>query len=146
MKMEKYYSINDLSLMSGLTTRTLRNYLKMGLLKGSKDDEGMWRFTAEEVDAFFQEPYVKDSVRIKYTSAVYDFLSNPSKKENRTCIVLDIPCSPLDSNKISQFFCKQMEEVEDVNFNFHYDKGTSRVILTGREDQVAKIMKNYYNK
>ena len=144
--MEKYYSINDLSLMSGLTTRTLRNYLTMGLLKGNKGDDGAWRFTVEEVDAFFKEPFVKDSVRTKYTSLVYDFLANPSKKENRTCVILDIPLSLIDSNKISAFFCKEMEDVQDVNFNFHYDKGSCRVILSGKEDQVAKLLMKYYNR
>ena len=32
--MEGTYNINDLALMTGFTTRTLRTYLKEGLLKG----------------------------------------------------------------------------------------------------------------
>ena len=55
--MEKSYSINDLALMSGFTTRTLRSYLEKGLLKGEKKD-GAWSFSPEEVDRFFSDPSI----------------------------------------------------------------------------------------
>jgi len=53
--MDKYYTLNDLALMTGLTTRTLRNYLKMGILKGERID-GIWNFTEEEIAEFFDNP------------------------------------------------------------------------------------------
>lgn len=34
--MEKYFGINEVSAMTGLTTRTLRNYIKSGALIGEK--------------------------------------------------------------------------------------------------------------
>lgn len=40
------YTIKDLSMISGLTDRTLRTYLKMGVLVGEKAD-GSWRFSEE---------------------------------------------------------------------------------------------------
>lgn len=46
--MEKYYTLNEVAMMTGLTTRTLRNYLKMNVLKGEKLD-GIWNFTEEEI-------------------------------------------------------------------------------------------------
>ena len=30
--MEKYYTLNEVAMMTGLTTRTLRNYLKMNVV------------------------------------------------------------------------------------------------------------------
>jgi len=33
---ERHYSIAELALMTRLSTKTIRNYLKMGLLKGEK--------------------------------------------------------------------------------------------------------------
>ena len=36
--MERKYTLNDLALMTGLTTRTLRNYLVQGFLHGEKRD------------------------------------------------------------------------------------------------------------
>ena len=35
--MEKY-NLNDLAMMTGFTTRTLRNYLNQGLLEGEKEN------------------------------------------------------------------------------------------------------------
>ena len=141
--MEKTYTLNDLSLMTGFTTRTLRNYLNQGLLHGDKEN-GTWRFTPEDLDAFFKEPFVKESLRIKRSSVVFDFLADRSKKTKRTCIILDIPASLIEGSSISAFFCKQMENVTDTIFTFDSDKGVCRVIISGAEDQVAKIMKAYY--
>ena len=36
-----FYSINDIALMSGLSSRTIRNYISSGILKGDKVD-GCW--------------------------------------------------------------------------------------------------------
>lgn len=41
------YSIEEVSMMSGLTTRTIRNYLKEGLVQAAKED-GKWVFTVDE--------------------------------------------------------------------------------------------------
>ena len=41
------YTINDIAMMTGLTTRTIRNYIKLGILNGEKED-GVWRFSAED--------------------------------------------------------------------------------------------------
>ncbi len=43
--MEKeFYTINELALISGFTTRSLRNFISMGHLNGEKID-GIWQFT-----------------------------------------------------------------------------------------------------
>lgn len=33
-----YYSITDIAIMTGLSTRTIRTYIKNGLLSGAKKD------------------------------------------------------------------------------------------------------------
>ena len=96
--MEKY-NLNDLAMMTGFTTRTLRNYLNQGLLEGEKEN-GVWQFTPEQLDRFFSEPFVKEGLRIKRSSAVFDY---------------------------------------------GWDKGLARVILTGAADSVAEILKAYYS-
>lgn len=42
--MNEFYTINDIATMTGLTTRTVRNYMKLGLLEGEKVD-GVWQIT-----------------------------------------------------------------------------------------------------
>ena len=141
--MGEKYDLNDVAMMTGFTTRTLRNYLTQGLLKGEKEN-GAWRFTAADLDAFFSEPFVKEGLRIKRSGAVFDFLADRKKPAARTCVILDIPASLKKSNAISSFFCARMNEAEDVSFTFDTDKGVCRVILSGEAEQVAKIMQAYF--
>ena len=83
-----WYTMNDIARMTGLTTRTLRSYLRMGLLTGEKVD-GVWRFTEEELGAFMDNPGVQQGLHTKRNSLVNDFLLMDTKKENHTCVILD---------------------------------------------------------
>lgn len=141
--MDKTYDLNDVAMMTGFTTRTLRNYLSQGLLKGEKVN-GAWQFTAGDLDAFFSEPFVKEGLRIKRSGVVFDFLAERKKPAARTCVILDIPASLKKGNAISSFFCARMNEAEDVSFTFDTDKGVCRVILSGEAAQIAKIMQAYF--
>ena len=141
--MDGKYNLNDLALMTGFTTRTLRNYLNQGLLKGEKTN-GVWQFSAEELDRFFKEPFVKEGLRIKRTGIVFDFMADRLKKGPRSCVILDIPVSVKKGNEISAFFCSRMNETTDANFAYGWDNGFCRVILSGAADSVAEIMKAYY--
>ena len=70
---ENYYLINHLVLITGLTDRTIRNYISNGILHGEKIN-GLWHFTSEEVESFIAHPAVRPSILAKHNSAVYDFL------------------------------------------------------------------------
>jgi len=140
--MEEKYSLNDLALMTGFTTRTLRNYLNQGLLNGEKHN-GMWRFTAAEIDRFLREPFVKEGLRIKHNSTIFDFVANRNKTQERSCVILDIPASVKKGEKISEFFCNKMEDVKDVIFRYDWNNGICRIILSGAAGPVAEIMKVY---
>ena len=140
--MDKTYNLNEIAMMTGFTPRTLRNYLNQGLLKGEKIN-GAWQFTTEEIDRFFAEPFVKEGLRIKHSGIVFDFLADSSKHTKRSCVILDIPATQNESKASSAFFCKQMEAVSDAIFTFDWNNGRSRVIISGAEDAVAKIMEAY---
>lgn len=137
------YNLNDLALMTGFTTRTLRNYLNQGILRGEKEN-GMWQFAAKELDRFFQEPFVKEGLRIKRSSVVFDFMADRNKKQARSCMILDIPASVKKGNDISAFFCDKINDAADVVYHYGWDNGVCRVILSGAADSVAEIMKAYY--
>lgn len=138
------YNLNDLAMMTGLTTRTLRNYIKLGTLSGEKID-GSWRFTDEAVDAFFADGGVKQSLRAHRHAAVYDFLADTSKKTNRACVILDFAVPDEEGEEISAFFCDKVNrDGADITFSYSRDRGLSRVILSGGEEQVADIVKAYY--
>lgn len=58
---EKTYSLHDLAEFTGLTERTLRNYLNQGLLHGEKPD-GAWRFTALQFSELLENPSIRPSL------------------------------------------------------------------------------------
>nr|MCR4741527.1 helix-turn-helix domain-containing protein [Treponema sp.] len=87
--MEKeFYTINELALISGFTTRSLRNFISMGHLNGEKID-GIWQFTSQEIEAFLSNPNVAPGIKSKANALVYDFLADNEKKSNQICSILD---------------------------------------------------------
>ena len=140
--MERTYNLNELAMITGFTTRTLRTYISRGLLAGDKAD-GVWRFSAEDIERFLSEPFVREGLRIKRNAVVFDFLANTVKKAGRACVILDLPISVPEGQRVSAFFCEQMCKAEDATFFCGMDHGVFRVILSGAEDQVRAIMKAY---
>ncbi len=140
------YNLNDMAMITGLTTRTLRNYLKINLLNGEKVD-GNWSFTDEDLDEFLSKPAVKQAVSAKRNAVVYDFLSNPFKNGNRICTIMDLPVSEEEAMEISAFFCGLISKNgKDIDFRFNMERGFARFILSGSEDMVTELMKAYYEK
>ena len=98
----EYYTIGHICLFTGMTDRTVRNYISMGLLKGEKIN-GVWHFTSEQVDAFLRHPTVRPSLMAKRNGYVYDFMMNPSKAGQRACMILDFPGE--EEKGISEYVC-----------------------------------------
>ncbi|MDE6128623.1 MAG: helix-turn-helix domain-containing protein [Lachnospiraceae bacterium] len=53
----RYYTMNEAAMMTGFTTRTLRNYISAEILDGEKM-EGVWKFSAEDFINFISNPNV----------------------------------------------------------------------------------------
>jgi len=144
--MNEFYTINEIATMTGLTTRTVRNYIKMGLLQGEKID-GVWQFSTEAVSDFMADKNVQPSIQAKKNGVVFDFLADNYKKVNEICTILDFPVSQEEAMEISEFFCRETcrENVGNMKFSFSYNNGIARVILKGTEDFVTEVMKKYYS-
>lgn len=137
------YTINDLATMTGLSTRTIRNYIKLGLLDGEKAD-GVWQFSEEQFSAFISNPNVKPTLEAKDRGIVFDFLANNKKSVNSLCVVLDLNADLKEADSVSRFFCGAANQMENIRFSFHYENGNARVILTGPEDCIQSILVSYY--
>ena len=90
--MEKLYTVEVIANMLSLTTRTIRNYLKDGILKGRKIG-GQWRFTEDDLKNFMDNPtFAQDSID-KHRQDVLDFVDGvytDSEGAFQTCTVIDI--------------------------------------------------------
>ena len=140
----KYYTINQVATMTGLTTRTLRNYINSGVLNGEKI-EGVWQFSEEDLSAMVSNPMVKPSIQAKHKGVVFDFLAEEKKRVNEICMILDLHVSHEEAEEVSEFFCSEINRIGDnVVFKYEYDNGNARVILSGPEDSVAQIMREDY--
>lgn len=141
------YTINELAMMTGLTTRTLRNYIKLDILKGEKVD-GVWRFTPEDISAFVSHPTVKPSIQEKNKAIVLDFMADDHKKENEICTVLDLYVDEAEADEISEFFCNKINSCDCAKIRFSYERNGrhTRVILSGYEDVVMEMLNAYYDK
>ena len=140
------YQLNELAMITGLTTRTLRNHIRQGLLKGEKID-GVWSFTEEELDEYMADEGVRKAIASKQHGIVYDFLADAYKKTSRVCTIMDFPVSDAEALEIAKFFCEKVSrEGSGVEFRYIQERHFARFILAGSEEQIADFMKDYYGR
>ncbi len=140
--MNETYTLSDLVHFTGLSDRTLRNYLASGLLVGEKVD-GAWRFTQEQAHAMIIHPSVRPAILAKNNAILYDFLLDEHKKEPACCLILDLPGS--DDPSIIDYFCQAINggSFDHLQFSFDSVGAVPRVILKGRADQVLALASGY---
>ncbi len=138
-----YYTIGHIVQFTGLTDRTIRNYISLGLLEGEKIN-GLWHFSPEQAEAFVRNPAVRPSILAKQNGKVFDFLLDTKKPEPRACIILDLPGE--DPKTVSEYFCYSISNGPYRNFQFSFDavNSTPRVILSGSTEDVLKLVNGYY--
>lgn len=138
-----YYLIKHLTLITGLTDRTIRNYLTMGLLQGEKIN-GLWHFTAEQVEEFLHHPAVRPSIQAKQNALIYDFLAESKKTAAEICMILDLPNA--HKKEVAEFFCYRINQGNFHHIHFTFDGvGTmARIILKGDPAEVMDLVQAYY--
>ena len=142
--MQEMYTINHVALMSGLSSRTIRNYMKMGFMEGEMLN-GVWHFSAEEVGRLFANPNVAPAIRAKKNALIFDFLADDYKQRDEMCTVIDERATLEEANAISAFFCDAINRDWSgvIRFGFSFNEGRVRVILTGPRDAVLQLLQSY---
>ena len=141
----KYYVINHLVMFTGLSDRTIRNYIASGILQGEKIN-GLWHFTPEQVEEFVRHPAVRPSILAKNNGLVYDFLLDTKKTGQEMCVILNTPCA--DKKTVAEYFCYSINSGGYHNIQFSFDgvMETSRVILKGDAAEVLRLVNEYNSK
>ena len=137
-----YFLLNHLVLFTGLTDRTIRNYISSGILQGEKIN-GIWHFTPEQVECFLCHPAVRPSILAKQNSAVYDFLADNKKTDFEVCMILDIPNK--SKKAIAEYFCYHIsnDDYQNINFSFDGMSKVPRVILSGNATEVLRLVNGF---
>ncbi len=140
-----YYTIHHVALITGLTDRTLRSYISLGILKGEKIN-GLWHFTPEEVEAFLLHPKVRPSIQAKKNGIVYDFLAETKRRNDECCIILDLPGA--NSKETAEFFCYSINSGNYKNLRFSFDSANQipRLILKGNIPDMLSLTNAYFTK
>ncbi|MDR7856633.1 helix-turn-helix domain-containing protein [Tissierella sp.] len=145
MEFEKLYTVEDIAKMTGLTSRTIRNYLKDGKLKGKKIGV-QWRFTEENISELFNDKDFSNSVDEAKNQIVIDFIKNKEAKDINICSIIDYPCESYD--KIEDLSKKLLEVVNlrkktghiTYSFQFQEEYKKARFIITGEVEGVQEIL------
>ena len=90
--MEKLFTVEDIAKMTSMTTRTIRNYLKDGILEGRKIG-GQWRFTEENIKKFMDSGSVTKDFAVKIKQDVLDFIDGVNTDytgEIQVCAIIDL--------------------------------------------------------
>ena len=139
---EKYYLINHLVMITGLTDRTIRSYIASGILQGEKIN-GLWHFTPEQTESFIAHPAVRPSIQAKQHAAIYDFLLDDAKAGREACVILDFPGE--DEKKLAEYFCYKINSGSfgKIRISFSGMGKSPRVILTGDTAGVMRLVNGY---
>ena len=133
---DKLYTVEDIAKMTMLTTRTIRNYLKEGLLKGKRVG-GQWRFTKEDIDELFENSQVEQEMRMTRRQEVMDFIDGVNTDMAgaiQICSVADYYCSDADkAAEVSRQFQQLMQSREEpfsAKYFYEYLEGQGKARYT----------------
>lgn len=138
--MEQMYSIENVAAMTGLSTRTIRNYIAGGQLEGCKSG-GAWQFTAEQFSAFLGRDMVRQSVQAKANGIVYDFLLAGRRSESAACLIWDWPVEGGEDEHILRERLLEVVNRRGAAVSYRFENGTARAILTGAPGVLAEIVR-----
>ena len=137
------FTINELANFTGLTTRTIRNYINIGLIHGTKIN-GKWQFEDEEMDRILTDPYIRLSIQSKKKSLVEDFMIMDKKQANEMCVILDSKQTIEERNDVIQFINDYLNNKDcGINMAFEQIKDYARLIITGPEAKVLDFLLEY---
>lgn len=132
------YTINEVAQMSGLTTRTIRNYLADGQIHGEKKD-GKWVFTCDDFVEMLENPYVGPAIRAKSNAPLIDFIKDDRKMVDSTCIIIDRCVDGGADQILVERLCNLVNAYGGVECRYRKRNNNIRIILTGKEENVRKI-------
>lgn len=140
--MEKLYAVKDVAIMTGLTERTIRNYIKDGRLKGKKIGV-QWRFSEDDINNLFEDENVSNKITESNHSKVLEFIKG-EVEPNTGAVVLNIPVTGKEEleGKLQRVI-QLINENVNLKFSYQYFEkvGIAQFILIGNIKLLQEFMK-----
>lgn len=145
------YTVDDVAKMTGLTNRTIHNYIRDGKLQGKKVGV-QWRFTEEDIDELFKDQKVENDVIDSRNTLVLDFLEKKNRHMPESCSIIDYPSQ---NRKEADDLCKKLlnfvnkineNEAPKFSYQFIEKQRVARFIIIGEIQQVNDIMQLVHTK
>ena len=135
---EKLYTVADVAQVTGMTSRTIRNYLKDGTLTGQKIGV-QWRFTEEEIKKLFSRQTPGQS---SPSQIVRGFLGEQERETDAFCALLDFPgVTELDGMELYQKLQeKRSEGISSMSYEYHDEGQLLRVAVSGDTGAVMDLL------
>ena len=150
-ELEKLYTVEDIAKITGLTTRTIRNYLKDGSLEGKKIG-GQWRFTISNIENLFNNGTVSKDIQDNKKQQVLDFIDGVNTDMNgsiQICTIVDYYCDNIESanqmsDKLIEVVNNDNEETNNsARYSYEYiqKEGKARFTLFGSPSFMIATLK-----
>jgi excisionase family DNA binding protein len=145
---DKLYTVEDIAKMTSLTSRTIRNYLKDGSLKGKKIG-GQWRFTMDDIKNLFDNGSFAHEIRDAKKSQVLDFLEGVDTDitgDVQICAIADVYCTGEEAVGWYQSLVSVINNGENhfsyAKFNYDYieTEQKARFTLFGTPQFIVKTI------
>lgn len=132
---EKLYTVDDVASMMSLSSRTIRTYLKDGLLKGKKVG-AQWRFTENDIRNLMNSGEAGEDMIREHRQAVIDFVDSQnvsSEQKVQTCTIVDIYTSKSEAKEKNDELCRLVnsyKESSPLSFKYNYIKSEEKARFT----------------
>lgn len=140
---KKYYTLNDISSMSGTTLRTLRKDIASGILLGTKNS-GKWEFTEADLNCYFDHPVIRQRIRSKVHAPMLSFIDALGSPKPTSCFIHDVT-DEKESEKLNLILAEYAKGHANGNmcYTYFYDKEKhcGRFILIGTTTYIHGAMK-----
>ena len=134
---EKYYTVADVAEFTGMTGRTIRNYLKDGTLTGTKIGV-QWRFTEEDIKRLFhKESFVIETP----TQHVRNFMSGTDGSQERLCSIIDLTDISEEDGSALYDELKERDNELKVSSEYFDDTKVFRICVSGETSSVENALK-----
>jgi excisionase family DNA binding protein len=148
--MEQLYTVEDIAKMTSLTSRTIRNYLKEGMLKGKKIG-GQWRFTKEDIGNFMDNGTVAKEFTDNHKQDILDFIDGVNTfadhiGEIQTCSIIDLyedsEIVKRKTDKLAEFINSNGNMGNYMNFSCNYieSEAKTRIVLFANPNYLIKAL------